>query len=349
MDKPSEEPILSTEEKPQSCVEKSHACLKRTISQGMIMFFFVYTNIFNYLERSLLPGCVDLIQAFIAEEYPDNKQFLYGLLQSAFILGYSVASALFGYYSDPNKPFFTISLGIVIWLFAVVLTGLSPNYCVLFLARVVSGVGEASFQIVVPAYIDDYAPQDKVGRWLAYLYCAMPVGSALGFSLSGIISEYLGWRFLFFLVPVFILPVLVIFLLYPYDPSEKTHTPTADEETSVQSISYCKALYLLTKSLTFDMVILGDAVIMFVGTAVSSFISKILMGLKIFDNESTASLAFGILGASAGFIGTSLFDASILTRHLCWRSAAGSYESNWQNQTSEDLCPPRCVCCFCPL
>lgn len=41
----------------------------------------------------------------------------------------------------------------------MLLSGLAPKFGVLVLARVLSGVGEASFQTVVPPYIDDIAPK----------------------------------------------------------------------------------------------------------------------------------------------------------------------------------------------
>lgn len=57
-----------------------------------------------------------------------------------------------------------------VWCCAVVLSGSAPNLPLLFLARVLSGVGEASFQTVVPPYIDDTAP--KVALFVCL--CASP-------------------------------------------------------------------------------------------------------------------------------------------------------------------------------
>lgn len=49
-----------------------------------------------------------------------------------------------------------------IWCCAVALSGIAPNLPVLFIARILSGVGEASFQTVIPPYIDDTAPKVPV-------------------------------------------------------------------------------------------------------------------------------------------------------------------------------------------
>jgi MFS family permease len=51
------------------------------------------------------------------------------------------------------------SLPCSIWCGAVLLSGLAPNFWLLVIARVFSGVGEASFQCVVPPFIDDIAPK----------------------------------------------------------------------------------------------------------------------------------------------------------------------------------------------
>lgn len=63
-------------------------------------------------------------------------------------------------------------------------SGLAPyllshnSFYILVASRVLSGVGEASFQTVVPPYIDDNAPPLKRGLWLSIFYMAIPVGTA---------------------------------------------------------------------------------------------------------------------------------------------------------------------------
>lgn len=54
-----------------------------------------------------------------------------------------------------------MSIGLFVWCVAVLFSGLAPNYFYLVAARALSGVGEASFQTIAPAFIDDRAPPGK--------------------------------------------------------------------------------------------------------------------------------------------------------------------------------------------
>ena len=49
------------------------------------------------------------------------------------------------------------------------------------MARAFVGIGEASYATIAPTIIDEIAPADRKGRWLALFYTATPVGSALGY------------------------------------------------------------------------------------------------------------------------------------------------------------------------
>ena len=103
------------------------------------------------------------------------------VLQSSFIVGYSITSLTMGYLVNHFQPFKLICVGLIIWSSAVLLCGLAPNFWVLLVARMVSGVGEASFQCIVPPYIDDMAPPSKRGLWLSLFYLNIPFGTAVGY------------------------------------------------------------------------------------------------------------------------------------------------------------------------
>jgi hypothetical protein len=59
---------------------------------------------------------------------------------------------------------------------------------------------EASFQALVPAYVEDFAPPGKKALWLAVLYASIPTGSALGFAYGAMLAPPpmgWGWAYLF--------------------------------------------------------------------------------------------------------------------------------------------------------
>ena len=142
----------SHEDRPRSCVE-------RWMTPNGYLFLFFMMNTLNYMERVVVSGSSEKILEFIRESIPTHANTYFGALTSIFIGGYSIASIVFGYYVTRVRPFRVVVFGLICWLFAAFASGLAPNYWVLLIARMVSGVGEAGFQIVIPAYINDTYPK----------------------------------------------------------------------------------------------------------------------------------------------------------------------------------------------
>ena len=182
-------------------------------------------NMLNYVERSIIPGSVVEIKQFVEEMVGHDPDTYVGLLQSSFILGFSVASVIFGFFVSLSSPFSVICIGLGVWVLATVLSGCAWSYVSLFIARLFSGVGEAAFQIVVPAFIDDYSPKNLVGTSMSILYMAIPVGTALGYTMSGYIAEHYSWRIMYIISGPLMIPFIIILLYYPIDSISEIESP----------------------------------------------------------------------------------------------------------------------------
>jgi len=187
-----------------------------------LLAIFTFINVLNYLDRGLIPGMFDDVGAFIrADLNVSSDDVQLGLLQSLYIVGYGVASLTFGHLARSQPPFKLMALGLAIWVLAAVLSGLAPRYWVLALARMLSGVGEASFQTVVPPFIDDIAPPARRGLWLSIFFTAIPVGTAVGYAFGGNVSALLGWRWAFFLEAMPMAPFVPLVFLLPFRPGAR--------------------------------------------------------------------------------------------------------------------------------
>jgi MFS family permease len=151
-------------------------------------------NLLNYIDRAVLPAVLKPMKAEL-----DLTGLEAGLLQSAFIVGYLLTSPVFGARADKGSRIGLITTGIVIWSAATVASGLSTGFWTLIVARMVVGVGEASYATLAPTIIDDLTPPDSKGRALAVFYLAIPVGYALGYMAGGFIGQHWGWRSAFYL------------------------------------------------------------------------------------------------------------------------------------------------------
>jgi MFS family permease len=154
-------------------------------------------NLLNYIDRQVLYAVFPLVKADLR-----LSDTALGLLGSAFMLCYMVSAPLLGWLGDRMRRVKLASSGLAIWSLGTALAGIAPGYGSLLSARTVVGVGEASFGTVSPGLLSDYFPKERRGRVLSWFYLAIPVGSALGYLLGGILGQAVSWRAAFLVVGV---------------------------------------------------------------------------------------------------------------------------------------------------
>ena len=169
-------------------------------------------NVLNYADRYVGAAMMPLILSSLALSDAEG-----GLLQSAFILSYSLVSPLAGWMGDRWARLRLAAAGVLVWSVATVASGLAPSYAALLLARTVIGVGEASYAVVTPSLLSDLYPPERRARVFAIFYAAIPVGTAVGYALGGTIGEAFGWRSAFFVagIPGAVLALTLLCLAEP--------------------------------------------------------------------------------------------------------------------------------------
>ncbi len=156
-------------------------------SRLAILAILTALNLVNYLDRFLVMAVSPRIQESLGL---DDAQT--GWVATAFMLGYFVTSPIFGYLGDRYPRKGLIAAGVAVWSLATVLSGLAPTYGAMIAARVAVGVGEASYATLSPTIIDDISTSSSKNRMLSIFYVAIPVGSALGFIVGGLLEHRFG-------------------------------------------------------------------------------------------------------------------------------------------------------------
>src|SRR5207253_2501717 len=123
-----------------------------------VLAVMVGINFLNYLDRYILPAVAMKVQA---EFHLTDSQV--GLLGSAFLLVYAVSTIPFGLWADRGVRKTVVAVGVTIWSFATLFTGLARNYLQLFSARAVMGIGEASYYPAGTALLGDYFKKEGRG------------------------------------------------------------------------------------------------------------------------------------------------------------------------------------------
>jgi MFS transporter, Spinster family, sphingosine-1-phosphate transporter len=169
-------------------------------------------NLLNYIDRFVLSAVLPRI-----EDELSLSHAVAGLLGTIFLVGYVLTSPVFGTLADRGRRKGLLAIGIAVWSLATIASGLARSFTELAAARAFVGVGEASYATIAPTLIDDLAPPEKKGSWLAIFYAAMPIGGALGYVTGGVVEKSHGWRAAFFVAggPGIALAVVCLLIAEP--------------------------------------------------------------------------------------------------------------------------------------
>jgi MFS family permease len=178
---------------------------------GLAVLAFI--NLFSYLDRYVVAGVLESLKHSDLGLSDTNL----GSLMSGFLIVYTLMAPVFGALGDRRSRPRLIALGVACWSFATALSGFAINYLTLFAARAAVGVGEAAYVTIAPSLLSDYFPVRQRGRVMAIFFCAIPVGSALGYVVGGLVDKHYGWRAAFFVagVPGLLLAALCLLLRDP--------------------------------------------------------------------------------------------------------------------------------------
>jgi len=153
---------------------------------GLAVLAFI--NLFNYLDRYVVSALFESLKHSVLAL--SDQQL--GSLMSAFLIVYTLAAPLFGALGDRRGRPRLIAFGVFLWSLATTLSGLASSYLWLLLARASVGVGEAAYGTIAPSLLADYYPENRRGRIMAIFFCAIPVGSALGYVIGGLVDVHFG-------------------------------------------------------------------------------------------------------------------------------------------------------------
>ena len=135
------------------------------------------------------------------------------------VIGYLVVIAAvlltFGRLADIIGRKTIFMTGLVVFILGSALSGLAPSLLLLILARLFQGLGGALIFSVNVAMITSSFPSNERGLALGLNAVVVALGVAAGPTIGGIITQYLTWRWIFYVnVPICLLVLLAAFYLY---------------------------------------------------------------------------------------------------------------------------------------
>ncbi|MDD0974435.1 MDR family MFS transporter [Pseudomonas fontis] len=128
-----------------------------------------------------------------------NDVALLAWVISGYMVAMTVAVPIYGKLGDLYGRRRMILIGTALFTLASVFCALAQNMEQLVLARVLQGVGAGGMISVSQAIIGDLVPPRERGRYQGYFSSMYALASVAGPVLGGVLTEYLSWRWVFWL------------------------------------------------------------------------------------------------------------------------------------------------------
>lgn len=196
----------------EATIKKDHELTTGYAYYLFALLFLLY--FFNYIDRVIVTS----LFPFVQKEW-NLTDTQCGLLVSVVywsIVAFTFPASLFVDRWSRKK---TIAIMALIWSFATGVCAFVRSFPQLIMARTAIGIGEAGFAPGGTAMLSGLFPAEKRSRMMGFWNISIPLGSAVGIALGGVVAEQWGWRHAFGLVA---LPGAIVAILFFFIRDYKT-------------------------------------------------------------------------------------------------------------------------------
>jgi MFS family permease len=251
-----------------------------------ILLFLLY--MFDYIDRMVVTSMFTHIEHDWGITHTQS-----GLLVSAVYWAIVILSFPVSLLVDRWSRAKTIGVMAVMWSLATALCALTGNFVQLLFARMLIGIGEAGYAPGGTAMISGLYPVDRRARMMGIWNASIPLGSAIGVLLGGIIAAKLGWKHAFGLVA---LPGLIVAVLFYFVKDYKTVDLSFYDKDSNKIKMERKDMvkeFLTKPSVIFTY--LGMAAVVFVTTAMLTWLPTYFEKVRGVSAETAGKMASSVM------------------------------------------------------
>ncbi len=197
----------------------------------------------------------------------------------------------------------TIGIMAVMWSISTALCALTGNFVQLFMARLLIGVGEAGYAPGGSAMIAGLYPLGKRSKMMGLWNASIPLGTAIGSLLGGMIALKFGWKHAFGIVAF---PGLIVAILFLFVKDYKTVDLSFVNKMNNKVKMSTKDIFqefITRPSLIFTY--FGMAAVVFVTTSLITWLSTYFQNERGLAQDKAGTLAgaimvLAIIGAPLG-------------------------------------------------
>jgi len=204
-----------------------------------------------------------------------------------------------------RKRIFTA--GIAVFTLGSALCGASASIYELIFFRAIQAGGAAMIQSNSGAIVADNFPPNKRGRVFGYTSVGYNAGAMLGIVLGGVITTFIGWRYIFYInvpIGIFAFVYSIKYIRAGEKIQNRLDIPgTATLGLALILISY-GAVDITSNGLTLfnELFLLAGAVIVAIFVYIETIVARPLLPLRIFKSRILTFSIFAAFFQSLGFL-----------------------------------------------
>lgn len=292
---------------------------RTSVAARRSLILLLVLNLLTYMDRQVLAGVESLISKEVLPTDPNAQQKM-GFLATAFLVSYMIFSPIFGQMGDKTSRWLLIALGTIVGSIATGATGLATTFAFVLVARCFVGVSEAAYAPIAPTLLADLYPESRRGLILSFFYAAIPVGSALGYTFGGLVSDALSWHWAFILLapPGIAAGIVALFYKDPRkagsrkcevgsenaaNPSPRS-LPTSDILPPTSSLSRLEAYKLILHIPSYLLATAGMAAMTFALGGIAFWMPRYIHDVRHVGTLGQINFYFGAIAASTGLLAT---------------------------------------------
>ncbi|GER91160.1 MFS transporter [Dictyobacter vulcani] len=154
-----------------------------------VFILFCIINLLNYVDRNIFTGASNAI----AKDLHLSLDQV-GYIASAFLIVYAVATIPLGLWADQAPRKNVAAFCVAVWSIATAWTSLASSFVLIFLSRMILGIGEAGYYPAGTALLSDYFRRDQRARVMSVWGVAQYTGIFIGFAVGGVLGARGLWR-----------------------------------------------------------------------------------------------------------------------------------------------------------
>lgn len=174
---------------------------------------FIAVTVYGFQQTAITPAL-----PVVQDDFAASREWTTWLLSGYFVVA-SVTPVFLGKLADRSGKRKVFLAALTAFLAGSIGAALAPSIGLVVVCRLVQGLGGAVFPLSF-AIVRDVVPRSRVGSAIGVLTGGFGVGSLLGYSIGGLITQVMGWRWIFWIGAItLMLAIVLVALAVPHSPT----------------------------------------------------------------------------------------------------------------------------------